>query len=187
MGKREATVEATRRRIYDAAQMEFTENGIANTSLQAVARRADLAAGTVLYHFSDIDTLAAAVVDRLYHQTRVPVPDVLPSRAPVEVRVTALVKVMYDYYEATSHLYPFYLRNQHHRAVETGQVEFTEALRRMVARALGRRAGVANTAVVTALAGVSFYAALTGAGLTTPQAARAAGSLARAAVQPLVR
>ena len=59
-------------RILDAALESYRERGIAATSLQAVARRADVSAATVLNHFGSADELARVVVGRLSDAIRIP-------------------------------------------------------------------------------------------------------------------
>ena len=49
---------ATRERILDAALACYRERGIGATSLQAVARRAEVSAATVLNHFGSAEELA---------------------------------------------------------------------------------------------------------------------------------
>jgi AcrR family transcriptional regulator len=174
-------VEVTRRRILEAAQAEFTDKGIDGTSMQAVARRADLAAGTVLYHFPEIDQLARAVIKHLFVQMELPTMAAIVDR-PAGARVAALVEEMYRFYERTSHLYPFHEKNQHHPLVKEALADFERAVAELVQVTLGRRARSAVTAVVSALVDVSFYAHLTARRLTTRQAATAASALARASV-----
>lgn len=53
----------TRRRLLDAAAAEIAERGAAGTSLAAVARRAQLKAGSVYFHFSSRDALIEAVLE----------------------------------------------------------------------------------------------------------------------------
>jgi AcrR family transcriptional regulator len=52
LGKRTASVEATRARIIDAAIDAYAELNVSGTSMHEVARRANVAPGTVLYHFA---------------------------------------------------------------------------------------------------------------------------------------
>jgi len=62
----------TRERILDAALAGYRERGIGGTSLQAIARRADLSAATVLNHFGSADELARVVVGRLTDALQIP-------------------------------------------------------------------------------------------------------------------
>ena len=58
--------EQTRRTILDAARALFEERGFDGASIRAIARRADVAAGTVLLHFEDkADLLHSALFEDL--------------------------------------------------------------------------------------------------------------------------
>ena len=182
LGKRAAAVEQTRRRILEAAFGEFTEKGIRNTSLLAVARRADVASGTVLYHFPTIDALAVAVVDDLQAQVGMPAPGAIPTGMRPEVRVRRLIELMYRFYERTSRLYPFFRVNEHHPVLQSGLAEYQTAFADLIGRTAGRKSALTRRAALAAITDVSFYASLTGQGLSTEQAIKAATVLAESAV-----
>ncbi|MFG2818613.1 TetR/AcrR family transcriptional regulator [Kitasatospora sp. NPDC048365] len=63
MGQRQADVEETRARIVEAARVHLAETGA--LSLDAVARRADVARATVYYQFGSRTGLLEAVCDAL--------------------------------------------------------------------------------------------------------------------------
>lgn len=56
----------------EAAIDLYTERGISRTSVQQVARRADVAPGTVLNHFPSRDDLDRAIVDRALAEMSAP-------------------------------------------------------------------------------------------------------------------
>src|SRR5688572_28570295 len=60
MTKRAEAVEETRRRIVEATVGLHTTKGIQATSWQDIAERADVAVGTVDYHFPSFDELIPA-------------------------------------------------------------------------------------------------------------------------------
>ncbi|MFC0602549.1 TetR/AcrR family transcriptional regulator [Streptomyces palmae] len=66
MGQRQADVDETRVRITDAARAQLAETGA--LSLDAVARRADVARATVYYQFGSKTGLLEAVFDALAAQ-----------------------------------------------------------------------------------------------------------------------
>ncbi|MEV7776465.1 helix-turn-helix domain-containing protein [Kitasatospora sp. NPDC086791] len=66
MGQRQAEVDETRARIVAAARAHLTETG--GVSLDAVARRADVARATVYYQFGSKTGLLEAVCDALAAQ-----------------------------------------------------------------------------------------------------------------------
>jgi AcrR family transcriptional regulator len=111
LGKRRAGVEATRARIVEAAVACYQEHGISGTSMQEVARRADVAAGTVLYHFKTPDDLARMVIDELIVRLGVPGPAVLEGAGPVAERVRRAVDALMDFFERSAPWLGFFQRD----------------------------------------------------------------------------
>ncbi|WP_158590584.1 TetR family transcriptional regulator [Salinisphaera sp. LB1] len=54
----------TRARILDAAETEMLERGVTQTSLERIARRADVTRGAIYWHFADKTALLEAMVQR---------------------------------------------------------------------------------------------------------------------------
>ena len=75
LGKRAVQQADTRRRIIDAAIALYQEQGIAATTMLDVARRADVAPGTVANHFGSAETLATEVTTRILADLRMPTPE----------------------------------------------------------------------------------------------------------------
>jgi AcrR family transcriptional regulator len=177
LGKRAAAVDATRQRILDAAFAEFTDHGIDATSMLGVARRADLAPGTVLYHFATIDDLAAAVVRRLAARAAPPAPAEVPVGG-----VGALIRAMYGLYERMQEIYPFYVRNHEHPLLVERLGAYQRALDGLLAKVLAPYAAVPHApAVVGALLEPPFYFSLRRRGLDLAATVEAASELAGAA------
>jgi AcrR family transcriptional regulator len=102
----------------------FQEEGITNTSMQEVARRADVAPGTVLNHFPTPDDLTRAVIDQLLLDLRLPSEAVFDGAPTLRDRVTRLARELAAFYRRSE---PWY---QVHRR-ETGRSSaFAEADRR---------------------------------------------------------
>jgi AcrR family transcriptional regulator len=80
MERRAAAVEATRRRIIEAAMRCHAEQGMRATSFEDVARRADVALGTVYRHFPTLDDLVGACGEVFFAMLG------LPDRADVKAR-----------------------------------------------------------------------------------------------------
>ena len=91
----------TRERILDAALASYRERGIAATSLQAVARRADVSAATILNHFGSADELARLVVQRLSDAIQIPDDRDWTERGR-ELRVRRLVREMFAFYDRSA-------------------------------------------------------------------------------------
>lgn len=147
--------------------------------MQAVARRADVAAGTVLYHFDDPDALLAAVVAQKLQRLSLPRPGALPERSSRTARVHGLVEALHAFYERSARDYPLFLRNRDHPAVQAGLAEFTAAVRALTDRALeGWPGSNPARAAFDAVCDVGFYVTLTGRGLTSAEATEVASRLA---------
>jgi AcrR family transcriptional regulator len=99
MGKRAEAVAATRQRIMDAALALYQEQGIAATTMQDVARRADVAPGTVANHFGSTEALAAEAGQRLLSDLRLPPTAIFEGAATFEERVEILVRELSVFFE----------------------------------------------------------------------------------------
>ena len=139
MGKRQAAVDETKRRIIEAAVAEYQLNGIEDTSMQAVARRADVAPGTVLYHYPTPDELVDAVVLGWITEMEAPSPDAISPDDPIENRVTDLVRELFGLYERSEFAYQVYLKSPHHPVLKKYETWWYENVGRMMTRALGER------------------------------------------------
>lgn len=73
--KTKAESEATRELLLDAAEEAFLENGVARTSLDAIARRAGHTRGAIYWHFEDKSALFQAMLDRV----RLPLGDLVEA------------------------------------------------------------------------------------------------------------
>jgi AcrR family transcriptional regulator len=140
LGKRQAAVDETKRRIIEAATLEYAENGIEDTSMQAVARRADVAPGTVLYHYPTPDDLTEAVVETWIRDMEAPNPDAIDAVAPLEDRIASLVRELYGLYERSEQAYRIYQKSPRHRVLKRYEKWWYENANRMMAKAMGANA-----------------------------------------------
>jgi AcrR family transcriptional regulator len=98
MSRRTAEVEATRRRIVEATMAAHDEQGILGTSFQDVARRADVALGTVYRHFPTADELVHACGTATMESLTLPDPAVLDGVRGRRARVGRLVSELTAFY-----------------------------------------------------------------------------------------
>jgi AcrR family transcriptional regulator len=181
MGKRQAAVDETKRRIIEAAIVEYGENGIEGTSMQAIARRADVAPGTVLYHYPDPDDLAEVVVQSMYQRYAAPSVDSIPADQPIEVRVGTLIGELYSVYDRTGEAYRIYEKSHDHPAMRKANSDWERTVGEMMMRALGDRAGDREAvAIVSVLVNPGFRGNLLAAGFSAERAVEAATRLALA-------
>ncbi len=173
LGKRAAAVEETRQRILEAAAALFLEQGILSTSMQDVARRADVAPGTVLNHFSTNDDLAQAVVTRLTTTLRVPTEEVFHGLRTLQERTEKLARELAAFYRRSEPWYRVYERERDKvPALAEGETLFFEGIDRLVRLALGplsRNETVVS--VLMALTNPSVFGVLRGRGLSAEDAA----------------
>jgi AcrR family transcriptional regulator len=97
-----ARSEATRSRVLDAAVECIAREGFQASNLSRIATRAGMTTGAIQHQFGDKATLLAEVVERGFDRmvdriTRLPA-----GTAPLEARVDALVRALWDGYDAAS-------------------------------------------------------------------------------------
>lgn len=172
LGKRAVAVAATRDRILTAAIALYQEHGVSGTSMQQVARLADVAPGTVLNHFPDPDALARAVVDRLREDLHVPGSEIFTGLESVDERLRRLARELSEFYERSEPWYLVYVR-------EGGQIpawaeaeqRFFDGIDRLMQEALGELADNATIRLaVSTLFEPGVLGGLTNKGLTSSDA-----------------
>lgn len=179
LGKRQAAVDATRQRIIDAASAAYQEHGIEDTSMQEVARRADVAPGTVLYHYPTPESLAEAVVDSWVESMDPPRPDVIDPDEPLDVRITKLVVELFGLYERTDHLYRVYQKSPTHPALVNAGAWWNDNVAAMLARAAGDRTSDEEAMkVISVLTNPGFRGTLIMTGIDPDRAAEIAAEMA---------
>ncbi|MGA7270909.1 MAG: TetR/AcrR family transcriptional regulator, partial [Acidimicrobiia bacterium] len=171
LGKRKASMDETRRRIVEAAGLEYQDNGIENTSMQAVARRADVAAGTVLYHYPSPEDLADAVMESWMEQMRAPSPDAIDQDAPLAERVSALVRELFGLFERSEWAFQVYQKSPDHPSLVKANQWWEQNVGKMLFAALGERAQDSETVqVISALTNPGFRGTLLETGLSPERA-----------------
>jgi len=172
LGKRQASVDDTKRRITEAATQEYAEKGIPETSMQAVARRADVAPGTVLYHYPDPEGLASAVVESWIVEMKAPSPEVIDPTAPLDERIAALVTELYGLYERSGKAYQIYAKSPNYPVLKRYEKWWYDNANQMMLRALGDGAAEPESMqVVSVLVNPGFRGTLLMSGISPHRAA----------------
>ncbi|MEZ5185494.1 MAG: TetR/AcrR family transcriptional regulator [Candidatus Nanopelagicales bacterium] len=171
MTRRAAAVDQTRQRILNAALAEYAESGIAGTSMQAVARRADVASGTVLYHYPTPDDLADAVLVNTVHTLAAPTADDIDPEAPLADRMRTVTSGFFRVYRNTDLEYRAWLKSRAHPAMKHWEQWYLKTYGQALSKALGNRAADAGALqIASALIDPGFRASLLQRGFTEEQA-----------------
>jgi AcrR family transcriptional regulator len=171
LGARAEQKAATRRRIVEAAAALYQERGVSNTTMPEVARRADVAPGTVLNHFASTDALAQAVVHDLLGSLQLPTADMLLGLETAVERVQRLARLLFAFYERSDAWYKTYAREPDIPAWAEAEAAFYRDYDRLIRAALGDAAIEASVATVSAVLGGALYSTLRSQGLSTDASA----------------
>jgi AcrR family transcriptional regulator len=174
MGRRAAASADTRWRIVDAAIALHAEQGVLGTSWPDIAKRADVALGTVYRHFPGLDQLVPACTSENALRTRPPGSNILVGLTRPEDRIGQFVKELFAFYGRSAPWTPKAGVDRHRLPVLDTILSRREAgLRALVEETLGplRRR---RRALEVALAMTDFgvWRSLTRSGLSTEAAAR---------------
>jgi AcrR family transcriptional regulator len=99
LGKRAIQHAETRRRIVDAAIALYQEQGMSATTMLDVARRADVAPGTVANHFGSAEALAAVVTSEVLDGLRMPDASIFDGLDDPRERIHAFVRELSAFFE----------------------------------------------------------------------------------------
>jgi AcrR family transcriptional regulator len=162
----------TREKILDAALACYRESGIGATSLQAVARRSEVSAATVLNHFGSAGGLARVVVERLSADLQVPDDKEWPEKAR-RARVHRLVREMFEFYERSRPWFDvFRAELDVDPALREGEAGYWLAISQLYARVFGEALGDDRVrGAVFGLTAPSTFVALRDAGMSVADAA----------------
>jgi len=174
MTRRAATNEATRKRIVDAAITLHAEKGVLGTSWPDIAKRADVALGTVYRHFPSLDQLVPACTSENALRMRPPGPSILVGLARPEERIGQFVRELFAFYGRIAPWTPRAAIDRYQLPVLDAILSRREAgLKALVDETLGplgRRRHALDAAL--ALTDFGVWRSLTQSGLSTEAAAR---------------
>ncbi len=105
LGKRAEQQADTRRRIIAAALDLYKEQGVSATTMLDIARRADVAPGTVANHFGSAAALATEVTGEIFGELRMPTPDLLDGVDGLRDRVDLLVRELSAFFDRSESWY----------------------------------------------------------------------------------
>jgi AcrR family transcriptional regulator len=174
MTRRAAANAETRKRIVDAAIALHAEKGVLGTSWPDIARRADVALGTVYRHFPSLDELVPACTSENALRTRPPGASILVGVTRPEERIGRFVQELFAFYGRTAPWTPRAAVDRQQLPVLDTILSRREAgLKALVQETLGplrrRRHGLD---AALALTDFGVWRSLTRSGLSTVAAAR---------------
>jgi len=173
MTRRAAANAETRRRIVDAAIALHAQKGVLGTSWPDIAKRADVALGTVYRHFPSLDQLVPACTSENALRTKPPGPSILIGLTRPQERIGQFVQELFAFYGRTAPWTPRAGIDRHEIPVLDSILSRREAaLKALVEETLGplRRRRHALEAAL-ALTDFGVWRSLTRSGLSTEAAA----------------
>ena len=174
MTRRAAASAETRRRIVDAAIALHAEKGVLGTTWPDIAKRADVALGTVYRHFPGLDQLVPACTSENAVRMRPPGASVLVGVTRPEERIGRFVEGLFAFYSRSAPWTPRAGIDRHQLPVLDTILSRREAgLKVLVEETLGplrRRRHALDAAL--ALTDFGVWSSLTRSGLSTEAAAR---------------
>lgn len=173
LGKRAGQKAQTRQRILDAAAALYQEHGVSRTTIPEIARRADVAPGTVLNHFASADELARAVLGGVLGSLQLPSAAVFAGHAAVPDRVARLCCEIFAFYDRSESWYLAYAREPKGvPAWAEAEATFFAAFDELLREALGPLARDASiVAIVSTMLGGEAWSSLRARGLSSEQIA----------------
>ena len=166
MTRRAAANAETRRRIVDAAIALHAQKGVLGTSWPDIAKRADVALGTVYRHFPSLDQLVPACTSENALRTKPPGPSILIGLTRPQERIGQFVQELFAFYGRTAPWTPRAGIDRHEIPVLDSILSRREAaLKALVEETLALEAALALT-------DFGVWRSLTRSGLSTEAAAR---------------
>src|SRR5205823_6435189 len=173
MTRRAAANAETRRRIVDAAITLHAEKGVLGTSWPDIAKRADVALGTVYRHFPSLDQLVPACTSENAVRMKPPGVGILVGLTPPEERIGRFVGELFAFYGRSAPWTPRAAVDRQQLPILDTILSRREAgLRALVEETLGplrRRRHALDAAL--ALTDFGIWRSLTRSGLSTQGAA----------------
>jgi AcrR family transcriptional regulator len=154
LGKRATQQAETRQRIIDAALALYQEQGVSATTMLDVARRADVAPGTVANHFGSAETLATEALERILADLRMPGPEIFDGVDGLADRIRLLVHEIGAFFRRSESWWYVRQREPGVQAWADAETHYNEELDGLVRATLGPLADDADAvAVVSAVLG----------------------------------
>jgi AcrR family transcriptional regulator len=170
LGRRAESAEETRRRIVEATRALHGEQGVADTTVKQIARRADVSVGTVYHHFPTYDDVIRACGALTFALARPPTEAIFAGARSARARIRRLTQELFACYGRFPELEGARAERAKLPALDQELAKFDQQLAALVRHAMAP-AGERVQRMARALTDVAVYRTLTEQGLTTAEAA----------------
>jgi len=176
LGRRAETSSATRRSILDATLELYRDVGVTGATLTAVAKRADVARGTILNHFGSAEGLHRAALEGVLETLELPVAADLEAIEDRDARIRAFVVGMLDFQDKSSHWWTVFEGEMQRPELQEVEARYWSIFAKIQAAALGPElrddpaANATLTSMVHPATVGTFHWAFEQAGLTRADA-----------------
>jgi AcrR family transcriptional regulator len=178
LGRRAESADDTRRRIVVATRALHVEQGVADTTVKQIARRADVSVGTVYHHFPSYDDVIRACGQLTFAIVRPPTDAIFAGCRSTRARIDRLTHELFACYERFPDLESTRCDRRKLPVLDQEMAKFDHHLAALVRQAVAP-AGERIQRMARALTDVGVCRALTSQGLSTSEAAdQIAGLLA---------
>jgi AcrR family transcriptional regulator len=137
LGRRAESTAATRERIVDAAAALYQEQGVAATTLQAIAERADVSRGTILHHFGGTTGLISAVAERVLASLEMPDEHIFDGAEGDEGRLRAYVRAIVEFFQRTTGWWAVFVSEMDRPELKAREQAYNDEIARLQSIALG--------------------------------------------------
>jgi AcrR family transcriptional regulator len=170
LGRRAESAEETRRRIVEATRALHGEQGVGDTTVKQIARRADVSVGTVYHHFPTYDDMIRACGALTFALARPPTEAIFAGARSPRARIRRLTQELFACYGRFPGLEGARAERAKLPALDQELAKFDQQLAALVRHAMAP-AGERVQRMARALTDVAVYRTLTEQGLTTTEAA----------------
>ena len=170
LSRRAQSAAATRQRIVEATQALHAEQGVADTSMKQIARRADVGVGTVYHHFPTYDDIVSACGAATFARADPPTAEMLAGCRSIRARIERMVEAVFACYERVPELEHARGDRRKLPVLDRDLTGFERRLADFVSAAAAP-AGARIERLAQALTEFAVYRALTARGLSPRQAA----------------
>ncbi len=129
--RRAESAAATSLRIRVAARSLYRELGISGTTTAAIAKRADVARGTILNHFGSADGLLEAVLDDVAITMDIPDARIQDGVDAEPDRIRRYVDSMFRFYVRSEEDWPAFARDMEHPVLQKRAAVYYETAARL--------------------------------------------------------